>query len=60
MWQVCLHGGPHSQALAGVAATQSMLWTLNHAVELTAMGRILLIHEATAESLQLTGHTLKQ
>ena len=53
---MCLHGGPHSQALASVATTQSMLWTLNHAVELTAMGRILLVHEATAEKLQFTGH----
>ncbi len=55
---MCLHSGPHSQALASAAKMQLVLWTLKHSVELTAiaMGRILLVHEATAETLQFTVH----
>ena len=55
---MCLHGGPHSQALASVAMTQLVLWTLKHAVQLTAtaLGRILLVHEATAGKSQFTGY----
>ena len=51
MWQVCLRDGPHSLALASAAKMQMVLWTLKHAVKLTAvaMGRILLIHEAAAD-----------
>jgi len=53
---------PTQPSFVSVAKIQSMLGTLKHAVQLAAiaMGRTKLIHEATAEDLQVTGHILMQ